>query len=75
MKKLIFIILLILYIFSINNQLSGLSFLVLACVGIYVILDLRGDDSELNQKIADIEDRIIIIQARLKSIESEIEDE
>ena len=75
MKNLIFMILVILYIFSINNQLSGLSFLVLACVGIYVILDLRGDDSELNQKIAAMEERIIIIQARLKSIESEIENE
>ncbi|HAX88077.1 MAG TPA: hypothetical protein DCY91_17860 [Cyanobacteria bacterium UBA11370] len=72
MRALIWLTLVILYIFSIINQLGWLNFLVLVFLNIYVILELRSDNSEFTQKVVALEEKIRIIQARLKSIEEKI---
>ena len=72
MRALIWLTLVILYIFSIINQLGWLNFLVLVFLNIYVILELRSDNSEFTQKVVALEEKIRIIQARLKSIEEKL---
>ena len=56
-----------------SDQLEWLNFLILVCLHIYMVLDLRGDDSEFTQKVVAIKERIGIIQTRLTSLEKEID--
>lgn len=72
MRTLTWLILIVLYFFSISNELAWLNFLVLAALNVHTILDLRSDNPEFTHKVLDMEERMKTIKSKLELVEKEI---